>query len=152
VQSWLTFLWNNHPGYHDIDINQQSLRQLLDDGDVMDEMITHTIDAETEAGNNEGNADIDTLYGGDEEPLETAAIPDLAPEDTEMQEIRYQSGVERFHLSMPSVRQTPLSEFNQAQALLSLAFPTLFSRGGVDFVVPREKTDTYSEYQTSYEI
>ena len=139
VRSWLSFLRYNHPGYRSITIDQQTLDQLPVNGDVMDQMTTRTVDAEEI--DEVSAADID-----DEQPPETAAVPDMAQEDSEMEELRRQLGLERDHLSMPSVRSTPLSEFNRSQSLLSWAFPTLFPRGEADFVVPRLRSVTYAEY------
>ena len=65
------------------------LHQLPDDKDIIEEIVTHTIDAEVEVENNKGTAVNVALHGEDEEPPETAAIPDLAPEDTKIQKIHY---------------------------------------------------------------
>ena len=47
---------------------------------------------------------------------------------------------------MPSIRRTPLNEFNRSQALFSLAFPTLYPYGQADFVEPRLRSITYQDY------
>jgi hypothetical protein len=47
---------------------------------------------------------------------------------------------------MPSIRRTPLDEFNQKYALLSLACPTLFPNGVADFVEPRQRNISYQDY------
>ncbi|KAJ0118553.1 Uncharacterized protein HZ326_31856, partial [Fusarium oxysporum f. sp. albedinis] len=47
---------------------------------------------------------------------------------------------------MPDIRRTPVNEFNRSQALLSMAFPTLFPRGQADFVEPRLRPIKYADY------
>jgi hypothetical protein len=65
------------------------LYQLPDDGDVIEEIVTHTINTEIEVENNDGTAVNVALHEENEKPSETAAILDLALENTEMQEICY---------------------------------------------------------------
>jgi hypothetical protein len=47
---------------------------------------------------------------------------------------------------MPAIRLTLISEFNRSQALLSLAFPTLYPQGEADFIAPRQRSITYDRY------
>ena len=47
---------------------------------------------------------------------------------------------------MGDIRQTPLNEFNTTQPLLSLAFPTLFPMGQVEFILPRYHKVNYHDY------
>ena len=47
---------------------------------------------------------------------------------------------------MPSIRRTPLNEFNRSQALFSLAFPTLYPRGEADYIEPRLRPISYQDY------
>ncbi|RKK09790.1 hypothetical protein BFJ67_g18217, partial [Fusarium oxysporum f. sp. cepae] len=81
------------------------------------------------------------------------------PEDTEMETLHlHVLGEERdeplpvrpptqqHQLDMPDIRRTPINEFSQSQALLSLAFPTLFPRGQADFVEPRLRPIKYADY------
>lgn len=86
VQAWLLFLRDQHPGYRGITIDQRSLAQLPDDGDVMDEIVTRTTDADETEHADTADADIDD----EDVPPQTAAVPDLAPEDSEIQELRHQ--------------------------------------------------------------
>ena len=44
------------------------------------------------------------------------------------------------HIVVPEIRSTPLSEFNRSQALLSLAFPSLYPEGKAEFVLPRQRS------------
>ncbi|RKK06542.1 hypothetical protein BFJ65_g18739 [Fusarium oxysporum f. sp. cepae] len=90
--------------------------------------------------------------------VDQSAVPDLLPEDTEMEALRsHVLGEERgehlpvrpstqHQLEMPDIRRTPINEFNHSQALLSLAFPTLFPRGQADFVEPRLRPIKYADY------
>ncbi|KAG7402446.1 hypothetical protein Forpi1262_v018957 [Fusarium oxysporum f. sp. raphani] len=85
-------------------------------------------------------------------------VPDLLPEDTEMEALHSRIlGEERdepvpvrqptqHQLEMPDIRRTPVNEFNRSQALLSMAFPTLFPRGQAEFVEPRLRPIKYADY------
>jgi hypothetical protein len=76
-----------------------------------------------------------------------SAIPDLAPDMTEFEALRARiQHPKQAFLSMNSLRQTPLAEFNNQEALLSLAFPSLFPNGLAEFVSPRLREVTYSNY------
>ncbi|XP_044716521.1 ATP-dependent DNA helicase PIF1 [Hirsutella rhossiliensis] len=124
LQQWLDFLSHNHPGYRDITVCQKRMSVLPEDGDVLDQVAIVEVS----------------------DPL---AVPDLLPEDTEMEALHsHVLGDEhdappparpatQHQLEMPDIRRTPINEFNQSQALLSLAFPTLFPRGQADFIEPR---------------
>ncbi len=47
---------------------------------------------------------------------------------------------------MPTIRPTPLNEFNRSQALFSLACPSLYPYGKADFVQPRQREINYQDY------
>ncbi|KAG7424371.1 hypothetical protein Forpi1262_v014500 [Fusarium oxysporum f. sp. raphani] len=130
LQAWLDFLSQNHPGYRDITVCQTRMSVLPEDGDVLDQVAT--------------------AESTDPPSANFCAVPDLLPEDTEMETLHlHVLGEERdeplpvrpptqqHQLDMPDIRRTPINEFSQSQALLSLAFPTLFPRGQADFVEPR---------------
>ncbi|KAF6517107.1 hypothetical protein HZS61_002668 [Fusarium oxysporum f. sp. conglutinans] len=136
LQEWLNFLSNNHPGYRGITVCQKRMSVLPEDGDVLDQVATAAVT----------------------DPLSANLVPDLLPEDTEMEALRsHVLGEERgehlpvrpstqHQLEMPDIRRTPINEFNHSQALLSLAFPTLFPRGQADFVEPRLRPIKYADY------
>ncbi|KAG7001188.1 hypothetical protein FocnCong_v012862 [Fusarium oxysporum f. sp. conglutinans] len=138
LQEWLNFLSNNHPGYRGITVCQKRMSVLPEDGDLI-------------LGNIE-NDDVEP------DEVDQSAVPDLLPEDTEMEALRsHVLGEERgehlpvrpstqHQLEMPDIRRTPINEFNHSQALLSLAFPTLFPRGQADFVEPRLRPIKYADY------
>ncbi|KAF6528008.1 hypothetical protein HZS61_008310 [Fusarium oxysporum f. sp. conglutinans] len=105
-------------------------------------------------------SDLGATENDDVEPdeVDQSAVPDLLPEDTEMEALHSRIlGEERdepvpvrqptqHQLEMPDIRRTPVNEFNRSQALLSMAFPTLFPRGQAEFVEPRLRPIKYSDY------
>ena len=135
VWQWLQFLKTNHPGYRDIGLDHSVLGRLPIDGNVMDQIAAHDLPAE------EDSIDIDLP---DEEPPEVAAIPDMIIDHNELERLQQDAGVG--NLTQPEFRSTPLREFNRNQALLSLAFPTLFPRGEAEFVTPRPRSIGFSAY------
>ncbi|KAI8408237.1 hypothetical protein FOFC_11175 [Fusarium oxysporum] len=141
-------------------LNRQFRRQfrkrmsvLPEDGDVLDQVATAAVTDPLSA--NLGNIENDDV---EPDEVDQSAVPDLLPEDTEMEALRsHVLGEERgehlpvrpstqHQLEMPDIRRTPINEFNHSQALLSLAFPTLFPRGQADFVEPRLRPIKYADY------
>ncbi|PHH85524.1 hypothetical protein CDD83_296 [Cordyceps sp. RAO-2017] len=49
-------------------------------------------------------------------------------------------------IPLPSIRKTPVDEFNRSQPLSTLAFPTLYPDGKADFVEPRLRSITHQDY------
>ncbi|KAI8395030.1 hypothetical protein FOFC_21522 [Fusarium oxysporum] len=152
-RSGLNFLSNNHPGYRGITVCQKRMSVLPEDGDVLDQVATAAVTDPLSA--NLGNIENDDV---EPDEVDQSAVPDLLPEDTEMEALRsHVLGEERgehlpvrpstqHQLEMPDIRRTPINEFNHSQALLSLAFPTLFPRGQADFVEPRLRPIKYADY------
>lgn len=136
IQLWLEYLKQNHPGYTDLEIDQDALSQLPEDGDVSNEVAQQ----ETAAVDLDANVNLEDL---DEEQREIVAIPDLLAEHSEIERMRHDIGV---HITQPAFRATPLSEFNRSQPLLSLIFPCLYPRGEAEFVTPREREVDYAVY------
>ncbi|KAF5128395.1 hypothetical protein E5D57_009334 [Metarhizium anisopliae] len=56
------------------------------------------------------------------------------------------SAQNQHQMPFPSIRRTPINEFNHSQPLFSLAFSTLYPDGKADFVEPRLQTITYQDY------
>ncbi|KJZ70268.1 hypothetical protein HIM_10349 [Hirsutella minnesotensis 3608] len=154
LQQWLDFLSHNHPGYRDITVCQKRMSVLPEDGDVLDQVATVEVTDPLAA-------DLGDVENDDIEPdeVDQSAVPDLLPEDTEMEALHsHVLGEERdkplparqltqhHQLEMPDIRRTPINEFNQSQALLSLAFPTLFPLGQADFIEPRLRPIKYADY------
>jgi len=145
VAIWLEHLKQNHPGYRDIKIDRAALAQLPENGDVQDQIVVQETAAVDE------DVDTDHLELGEEE-REVAAIPDLIANHSELEQMQREAGVAAGvqavapHLTQPAFRSTPLNEFNRSQALLSLAFPTLFPTGEAEFVTPRLRHVSYADY------
>jgi hypothetical protein len=151
LQVWLDFLSNNHPGYRDITVCQKRMSVLPEDGDVLDQVASVEVTDPL-------SANLSNIENEDVEPDESA-VPDLLPEDTEMEalhshvlgeerdeQLHVRPSTQQHQLEIPDIRRTPLNEFNGPQALLSLAFPTLFPRGQADFVEPRLRPIKYADY------
>ncbi|XP_044718765.1 PIF1-like helicase domain-containing protein [Hirsutella rhossiliensis] len=101
----------------------------------------------------------------DPSDADASAIPNLQVTDTELNALqsRFLDGTpnpERMtdleymprsaqtdhQMPLPSIRRTPIDEFNRSQPLLTLAFPTLYPDGKADFVEPRLRSITYQDY------
>ncbi|KAM4058318.1 ATP-dependent DNA helicase PIF1 [Hirsutella rhossiliensis] len=79
----------------------------------------------------------------DPSDADASAIPNLQVTDTELNALHAQA---RHQMPLPSIRRTPIDEFNRSQPLLTLAFPTLYPDGKADFVEPRLRSITYQDY------
>ena len=142
IEVWLEYLKQNHPGYADVEIDRVALSQLPENGSVEDQLTVQQMAAVDEGA---------TFNAEDfeDDAAEFAAIPDLLAEQTEIERMRQDAGnVQRgpVHLTQPDIRSTPLNEFNSSQALLSLAFPTLFPQGKAEFVTSRLRKVDYASY------
>lgn len=133
---WLEHLKRCHPGYADIEINRTNLAQLPENGDVSDQIAVHELPAVDE------DVDIASLELNEEE-REVAAIPNLLAEHSELERLQRDAVP---HLTQPAFCATPLREFNRSQALLSLAFPTLFPYGKAEFVVSCVREVKFADY------
>jgi hypothetical protein len=117
-----------------------------------------TITPELPDEDGEGVNSPSTAYGSsvwdddsDEEediPPESAAVPDLVPDLGEFEALRQQiqQRTRDAFLSMGSIRRTPIHEFNRQEALLSLAFPSLYPTGAAEFVAPRMREVSFASY------
>ncbi|KAF2706208.1 hypothetical protein K504DRAFT_438267, partial [Pleomassaria siparia CBS 279.74] len=128
IKEWLYYLRANHPGYHGITIDSESLEALPEDGDVENDFVTRELDAETVIN----RSNIDPNDAADDELVpDIGAIPDLHAENTELEILHAQLDAagatvtvgrqprRAAHISMPTPKRTPISEFNKSQALLS---------------------------------
>jgi ATP-dependent DNA helicase PIF1 len=154
VRTWLQFLVQNHPGYRDVHINEANLQQLPEGENVIGQFPVQEI-APIDIQDEVDEEDQDQL----EEP-DVAGVPDFNSELAGIDQLRVQlaaQGQDRDHpeqpplevqpyLEMGDIRQTPLNEFNNTQALLSLAFPTLFPRGEAEFILSRLTKISYQDY------
>ncbi|KAI8396624.1 hypothetical protein FOFC_21172 [Fusarium oxysporum] len=83
LQEWLNFLSNNHPGYRGITVCQKRMSVLPEDGDVLDQVATAAVTDPLSA--NLGNIENDDV---EPDEVDQSAVPDLLPEDTEMEALR----------------------------------------------------------------
>uniref|UniRef100_A0A4E9ER58 ATP-dependent DNA helicase n=1 Tax=Gibberella zeae TaxID=5518 RepID=A0A4E9ER58_GIBZA len=139
IRTWLEHLKQNHPGYADVEVNEQALSQLPVDGDVADQLATET---------------------GDEVLIKELFEDPYDSDERHVQALRNQLGNQRSddttqqvplqpvqqHLEMPTTRSAPLNEFNRSQAFLSLAFPSLYPNGAAEYVTPRIRSVSYKDY------
>jgi len=156
VEIWLEFLANNHPGYREFRLNRTTLNQLPEDGDVLEQLTIHTVEDLDGIPADSGPVDENLAAVEEGQDLDEAAVPNMILQDSELAQLQgrldneagnivEQPPLHRHHpgearqLPMPSIRHTPLNEFNQTQPLLSLACLTTLPRGLADFVTPRQR-------------
>lgn len=134
----------NHSGYCEFRLNKTTLSQLPEDGDVLEQLTVHTVGGWTEF------LQIPALQWRRVWYFKTQSLQGRL--DNETGNIVDRPPLHRHHpeeahqLPMSSIRHTPLSEFNQTQPLLYLAYPTIFPRGLADFVTPRQRGNSYQDY------
>jgi ATP-dependent DNA helicase PIF1 len=141
IHLWLRFLRQNHSGYAAIQIDQGNLSRLPESGSVADEIDTRDF-PDDDLPVSMTTSD----FAEEDEPPDGAIVPDLQGSQTEVDALRRQFTTVTRHISMPSMRPTPINEFVQTQALLTLAFPTLFPYGKGEFNQSRRRTVSYDEY------
>ncbi|KPM39851.1 hypothetical protein AK830_g6688 [Neonectria ditissima] len=160
IRVWLQYLRVHHPGYRDIVVDEEVLSQLPADGDISDQLMTQAADEAI-------IEDVEVLQDDEPVPIpgdyDGAAVPNFLAAQADLEQLRDQLNLQERptggqvpvthaetgqqpYLRMPGIRSTPISEFNRSQALLSLAFPTLYPNGQADFAMPRQRSITYSEY------
>lgn len=142
IRVWLEFLIRHHPGYKDVVIDNVSLSQLPENGDVEAQLSTQVLAAIDEDMTTEQIQAI--LDDRDDEDQEIAAVPNLLGDLGEVDRLRQDANIP--HLTNPGFRATPLSEYNKTQPLLSLAFPLLFPSGKAEFVTSRLRECKYADY------
>jgi hypothetical protein len=149
VTMWLEHLKRFHPGYADVEIDRATLAHLPEDGEVSDQFAVHEMPSVDE------DIDVSNLQIDEEEEREVAAIPNLLAAHSELERMQRDAAPggrdevardEVAHLTQAPFRATPLREFNRSQALLSLAFPTLFPYGEAEFVGSRVRSVKFAEY------
>ena len=160
VETWLRFLADNHLGYRNFTWNYNNLSQLPEDGDVFDQLNIYEV---AESGGLPADSGPVEEPEEDREVVDEAAVPNMLIHGSELNQLqgRVNDGATEVNeqvplesvdpqaahqLQMPSIRRTPLDEFNQKYALLSMACPTLFPRGVADFVEPRQRKISYQDY------
>jgi ATP-dependent DNA helicase PIF1 len=100
---------------------------------------------------------IDNEDRNDYKPLEVGAVPELHADNDEVTEIRAELGRRGARqigrqprrlpsMSLPTPRNTPISEFNKSHPLLSWAFPSLFQSRRAEYVSSRPREVDYKTY------
>ncbi|KJZ68228.1 hypothetical protein HIM_12379 [Hirsutella minnesotensis 3608] len=152
----------HHPGYRDIVVRQDRLQRLPLDGSVVASIASQVADipdGEVPQG------PVEEAVEEDPSDADASAIPNLQVTDTELNALQSRllngapdpermadlehmppSAHAQHQIPLPSIRRTPLDEFNRSQPLLTLAFPTLYPDGEADFVEPRLRSITYQDY------
>lgn len=170
VEKWLRFLIQNHPGYRDLQIDYERLAQLPEDGDVGDQVTILDVDdvepqAMEQALSGEGAQEVDDE---DDAFEEVAAAPNTIGAHADLHRLRAQlagGGQEnpeqppvravpreganapaRNFIELPGIRSTPLIDFNQRVALISLAMPSLMPRAEGEFTNPRPRECSWKKW------
>jgi ATP-dependent DNA helicase PIF1 len=170
VRWWLEHLKQHHEGYRTINVAWDNLDALPDDAFVDDELIIHEIADEDGDGDPSATAaaaaakemdieddGIDDKDRDDYEPPEVGTVPELHADNDEVTEIRAELGRRGARqigrqprrlpsMSLPTPRNTPISEFNKSHPLLSWAFPSLFPYGRAEYVSSRPREVDYKTY------
>ncbi|KAM4062490.1 PIF1-like helicase [Hirsutella rhossiliensis] len=139
--AWLHYLQRHHPGYRDIAVSQDRLHRLPLDGNIVASIASQVADmpdGEVPQG------PVEEAVEEDPSDADASAIPNLQ----RMTDLEYmpRSAQTLHRMPLPSIRRTPIDEFNRSQPLLTLAFPTLYPDGKADFVEPRLRNITYQDY------
>ncbi|KJZ70621.1 hypothetical protein HIM_09976 [Hirsutella minnesotensis 3608] len=162
LSAWLHYLQRHHPGYRDTVVSQNRLQRIPLDGSVVASIASQVADipdGEVPQG------PVEEVVEEDPSDADASAIPNLQVTDTElnalqsrfldgtpnperMADLEYMPRSAQAHhqMPLPSIRRTPIDEFNRSQPLLTLAFPTLYPNGKADFVEPRLRNITYQDY------
>ncbi|KJZ67980.1 hypothetical protein HIM_12631 [Hirsutella minnesotensis 3608] len=160
--AWLHYLQRHHPGYCDIVVSQNRLQRLPLDGSIVASIASQVADIpDGEVPQGPVEEDVEE----DPSDADASATPNLQVTDTElnalqsrfldgtpdpgrMTDLEYmpRSAQAHYQMPLPSIRRTPIDEFNRSQPLLTLAFPTLYPDGKADFVEPRLRSITYQDY------
>ncbi|KAM4055604.1 PIF1-like helicase [Hirsutella rhossiliensis] len=141
LSAWLHYLQRHHPGYRDIVVSQNRLQRIPLDGSIVASIASQVADipdGEVPQG------PVEEVVEEDPSDADASAIPNLQ----RMTDLEYMPRSAQAHhqMPLPSIRRTPIDEFNRSQPLLSLAFPTLYPDGKADFVEPRLRSITYQDY------
>ena len=151
ITLWLRHLKRHHPDYRDIEIDEEVLNSLPQDGSIHDEIATRHVPVTASNDDATGPApdvDMDGLDDDDDvdvDGLDTSAmVPDLRPEQTEFDLLRVEVA-ESNVLSMPSIAAEPISELGKT-CILRMVFPTLFPYGKGDICSSRTHQPSLEEW------
>jgi hypothetical protein len=134
IRPWLLYLKEHHPGYRDIQIDEEAFQQLKmlqrdAEGSIMSYFESQTDEVEINEAR-EGDRS-DSVAGvtpqesiGEDQPVVTAAVPNLLPDGNQLDALRRDVNIppeQPRGLSIPRYyRSTPISEFDKSLPLLSL--------------------------------
>ena len=119
----LKWLKQHNKFYQNIEINQDALDQLPEDGGL--------------SSLREVEMDAD-----DELELQTTDDPNIQDSASFVPVVEYQSAASKLTtVSWPQVDDSPISEFN-TEGYISCAFPTLLPTGEAEFLSPQQNTVT----------
>jgi ATP-dependent DNA helicase PIF1 len=145
IARWLDFLRQNHPGYRAITVSSDNMNALP----ARDDVTSQTVEpVEVDAADQPYDDPVDdpdyvgvpNLVTGQDE---VAVLRDMVMPHRPAPEMDWEPSVaaeRRRHITLPSIRQTPISEFDRSQPLLSLACPSLFPKGAAEFVQARPRS------------
>jgi ATP-dependent DNA helicase PIF1 len=151
IARWLHYLKHNHPDYRNIEIDDDVLESLPDDGSIHGDLPTRHVPGDAPNANATGPAEAAaagpqaSVNADDNNGVDTSAVvPDLRPEHTEFERLR-QALTRANPLSVPSFNQEPVSEFDNI-CILRMVFPTLFPNGQGDISLPRRQKIPFDEW------
>ena len=160
VEVWLKHLIAHHPGYQGLHIDYIRLNQLPVNASIFDDLVTQDdVQEEDIADTDELPKEVPTLGSPDAPFIQESVVPDLVMDESERQAIQnaFNNRQEQTSaaattpgrmapFSAPSIAGTPISEYNNANYIPQLAFPTLFPSGKAAFTESRFVTLTETEY------
>ena len=156
VLDWLVFLQGNHCDYKNLEIDNDNLLALPEDGSITDQLPACEVDEPffpnpNDIPNGQGLPNADPNELDDENQLpQTAVVPNLLPDQTEIERLQRvltqaTHPVDFNMLSVPSVADDPISEWD-SKPVFRMAFPGLFPFGQGDFYEPREEVISLGDW------
>ena len=150
------FLRGNHCDYKNLEIDNDNLLALPEDGSITDQLPACEVDEPffpnpNDIPNGQGLPNADPNELDDENQLpQTAVVPNLLPDQTEIERLQRvltqaTHPVDFNMLSVPSVADDPISEWD-SKPVFRMAFPGLFPFGQGDFYEPREEVISLGDW------
>jgi ATP-dependent DNA helicase PIF1 len=152
IARWLHYLKHNHPDYRDIEIDDDVLGSLPDDGSIHGDLPARHVsgDAPNADATGPGEAGEAAAAGpeasvdADDNDDTSAVVPDLQAEDAEFEQLR-QALTRANPLSVLTFNQALVSELDNI-CILRMVFPTLFPNGQSDISFPRRDKIPFNEW------
>ncbi|KAG7009693.1 ATP-dependent DNA helicase [Physcia stellaris] len=165
VEKWLRYLIANHPDYANMTIDADRLSQLPENGSILDDVRSVTLESlEEEASSSQDVEHEENLEDEFPDPqldaalIEESCVPDSEVTETELRALQDALGCQADNkeegmdsnaaapFSMPTMRGTPLSEFDPSLHIECKAFPTLFPRGLAAFTESRQRRVEFDQW------